>query len=71
MDRIEKSHARKGEYIGYGAGRVWCIYRSTSSYGNWCARPTDNDASLLFAFTLKDLDQKLKGLDDKVKESHL
>lgn len=49
--------------VGYGAGLVWRITRSTSSFGSWCARAQGPDADrvpLVFAFTLADLGPKLE-----------
>ena len=63
---IEKSGFRRGEYVGYAAGLVWRITKSTSSFGSWQARPLDcaHDARLnstiLYAFRLNDLSQKLE-----------
>ena len=59
---IDKSAFRKGEYVGYSNG-VWLITKSSSSYGNWCARKRDDTREpLVFAFTLAGISDKLSNL---------
>jgi len=37
---IDKSAFRKGEYVGYGAGRVWRVYKSRKTgVVRWIAAP--------------------------------
>lgn len=69
LHNIEKSAFRRGEYVGCAKGEVFTITRSTSSYGNWCARvdarkfpnsPFSN--RLIYAFTLEKLSKKLEEL---------
>jgi len=56
---IDKSGFHRGQYVGYSNG-VWHITKSTSSYGNWCARYRDNNrVPLLFAMTLGAMSEKL------------
>jgi len=62
VDNIEKSGFRKGEYVGYGGGRVWRISKSTSSSGNWLARNQNNPNDFIYAFGLKKLSEKLAAL---------
>ena len=67
LDNVEKSGFHKGEYIGYGAGLVWRITKSNSSFGTWCARPLEHTCggdmrlvnTLLYAFRLSDMSEKL------------
>ena len=63
---IEKSAFRRGEYVGYAAGYVFRVERSSSSFGNWQARlaqynPVNPRLSnrIFYAFTLADLGAKL------------
>lgn len=60
---IEKSHIIKGDYVGYGAGIVWRIHKTNTSYGNWVAYPqsvTAADHRQIFAFTLAQMSSKLE-----------
>lgn len=68
LHNIEKSAFNRGEYIGYGAGMVWRITKSNSSFGTWCARPLPHTCaniravnSLVYAFRLDELSRKLDG----------
>ena len=56
---IEKSAFRKGEYVGYSAGKVYRISKSNSSFGNWFAHNRDNWNDQLFAFGLDSMSAKL------------
>lgn len=63
---IEKSAFRRGEYVGYAAGYVFRVERSTSSFGRWQARlarfnPVNPRLSnrIFYAFTLADMGDKL------------
>lgn len=56
---IEKSVFRKGQYVGYGGGFVWRITKSTSSFGVWCARNTSKENTMLWAWTLAEMSNKL------------
>ena len=62
LHNIEKSGFRRGEYIGYAAGKVWRIVKSKGAYGNWLAydmhNPKGNDT--LYAWTLASLSLLLK-----------
>jgi hypothetical protein len=62
MHNIEKSGFHRGQYVGYGGGKVWHITRSTSSYGTWCARATGEANNYFFAFRLADISKKLNAL---------
>lgn len=59
MGNIEKSAFRRDEYVGYGAGTVWRIVRSTSSYGAWRADPRELGRAPLYAWRLADLSRML------------
>ncbi len=59
MDNIEKSGFHRGQYVGYGGGKVWRITKSTSSYGNWCARDQSEANNYFFAFRLADISAAL------------
>lgn len=61
---IEKSAFRRGEYIGYAAGKVWRIVKSTSSFGAWQAFPRDGGNVFVYAFRLSDMGGKLAALKD-------
>lgn len=73
LPNIEKSGFHPGEYVGYGAGLVWCIKRTNSSYGNWIARPNPinhPDAHLyadIYAYTLESMSAKLEAKTEKVR----
>jgi hypothetical protein len=63
---IEKSGFHRGEYVGYAAGYVFKVTKSTSSFGNWSARlarynPVNPRLSnrIFYGFTLADLSDKL------------
>ncbi len=58
---IEKSAFHRGAYVGYGGSLVWRITESTSSYGNWAARPVPDNQRIptLFALSLSDMSEKL------------
>jgi hypothetical protein len=68
MHNIEKSAFRRGEYVGYGAGLVWRIVRTNSSFGNWQARPLEHTCgdnlqlknTSIFARRLRDMSEKLE-----------
>ena len=57
---IEKSAFRKGGYVGYANGTVYLINKSTSSFGNWCARNRENPNDYIFAFGLQSMSSKLQ-----------
>ena len=66
MHNIEKLTGHS-HYTGYGAGCVWRITRSTSSFGTWRAKafgpPNKADrAPTLYAFRLRDLSAQLDTL---------
>lgn len=63
---IEKSAFRRGEYVGYGAGYVWRIRRTNSSFGNWVAVAHHGgggervmDMPTPYAFRLAELGEKI------------
>ena len=58
MDNIEKSKFTRDAYVGYSDG-VWLIKKSNSSYGNWHAQKRDDPNQFIYAFTLKQMSQKL------------
>ena len=62
MQNIEKSAFRKGEYVGYGGGKVWHIRKSNSSYGNWFAYNRDKHNEQIYAMRLADLQNQLQVL---------
>ena len=55
---IEKSAFRKGEYVGYCAGRVYHIRKSHGGY--WFARNRDDGKDHFLAFGLESMSQKLQ-----------
>lgn len=71
FSNIEPSAFHKGQYVGYGGGLVWRITKSTSSFGNWSARPNEvtHGASAarvptLFAMRLEEMPAKLGAFVD-------
>ena len=73
---IEKSAFRRGEYVGYAAGYVFRVERSSSSFGNWQARlarfnPVNPRLSnrIFYAFTLSDMGDKLDAFAREVQEN--
>lgn len=73
---IEKSAFRRGEYVGYAAGYVFRVERSSSSFGNWQARlarfnPVNPRLSnrIFYAFTLSDMGDKLDALAREAQEN--
>jgi hypothetical protein len=62
MHNIEKSVFRKGEYVGYGGGKVWHIRKSDSSFGNWFARNQSNGNEYFFSMRLTDMQKQLETL---------
>ena len=69
LHNIEPSGFHKGQYVGYGAGKVWRIRKTNSTYGNWIAqacKPASPDADPLvaniYAFRLSDMSGKLAAL---------
>lgn len=69
LHNIEKSAFHKGQYVGYGAGRVWRIRKTNSTYGNWVAwrmlpnSPQIDPANVThYAFTLSSMSAKLAAL---------
>jgi len=61
---IERSAFRRGEYVGYGGGKVWRITKSNSSFGNWHAHNQDNWNDQFFAFGLQSVSNKLSELSN-------
>lgn len=50
---IEKSAFRKGEYVGYGAGKVWLIRKTLFGGWKWAARVQgDDEHPIRYADTL-------------------
>jgi len=62
LHNIEKSAFRKGEYVGYGGGKVWHIRKSNSSFGNWIARNQRNGSDYFFSMRLADMQKQLETL---------
>jgi hypothetical protein len=62
MFNIEKSGFRRGEYVGYGGGKVWRIKKTNSSFGNWFAHNQDSYNEQLYAMRLSDLQAKLEAM---------
>jgi hypothetical protein len=67
LHNIERSAFTHGAYVGYGAGTVWTITASSSSYGRWLAIPRQASPEplrhmRLYAFTLKGLSDQLAAL---------
>ena len=59
---IEKSAFRRGEYVGYGGGKVWHIRKASTSYGTWAAHVQNDWNTQLFAFSLAKLSAQLAAL---------
>jgi len=57
MYNIEKSAFRKGQYVGYGFGQTWRIYKDSSS--NWWTALSQQSADCMSARTLKELSVRL------------
>ncbi len=57
---IDKSAFRKGEYVGYSAGKIYRIRRSNSSFGSWFAFNRDDFNDQIFAFGLAAMSKKLE-----------
>ena len=55
---IEKSAFRKGEYVGYCAGRIYHIRKSAGGY--WFARNRDDSKDHFFAFGLESMSKVLQ-----------
>ena len=77
LHNIEKSAFKRGSYVGYGAGKVWHIARTNSTYGNWIALPinwipSDDMAapSHLYAFRLSDMSSKLNDITPSANKFH-
>lgn len=72
LPNIEKSGFHRGQYVGYGAGKVWRIRKTNSTYGNWIAqacKPASPEADPLitniYAFRLEQMAEKLAALEAK------
>jgi len=62
---IDKSGFRKGEYVGYGAGRVWRIRKTQFGGWAWAARPQDkqdDDSAIVYGDTLRHVSTQLAAL---------
>jgi hypothetical protein len=57
MHNIEKSAFRHGQYVGYGLGQTWIIYRDKSS--NWWTALSRQSADCMSARTLRELSARL------------
>ncbi len=58
---IQKNAFRKGEYTWRDPdGSAWIIRRSSSSFGSWVAYTDNQRKPMVFAFRLKDLEQRLE-----------
>jgi hypothetical protein len=57
MHNIEKSAFRHGQYVGYGLGQTWRIYKDTSS--NWWTALSQQSADCMSARTLRELSARL------------
>ena len=58
MHNIEKSAFRKGEYVGYSGGKVWCITKADDRWQAHCRG--DYTIPRLYATRLRDLSKKLE-----------
>lgn len=56
FQHIEKSGFHRGQYVGYGGGKVWTIHPSMSSYGKWRAFIQRNPGEYRYGWTLTELD---------------
>jgi hypothetical protein len=56
LQHIEKSGFHRGQYVGYGGGKVWSIHASTSSNGKWRAFNQRNPNEYRYGWTLTELD---------------
>ena len=61
MFNVEKSGFRRGEYVGYGAGRVW---RITRIVGGWQAGATDHNPRQLGYLNARTLQEVSRFLSD-------
>jgi hypothetical protein len=57
MHNIEKSAFRQGQYVGYGLGQTWRIYKDKSS--NWWTALSQHSADCMSARTLRELSARL------------
>jgi hypothetical protein len=62
LHNIEKSAFRKGEYVGYGGGKVWHIRKTNSSHANWFAYNRDKYNEQLWAMRLIEMQKQLETL---------
>lgn len=62
LHNIEKSAFRKGEYVGYGGGKVWRIKKTNNSNANWFAHNRDKYNEQLWAMRLTDMQKQLETL---------
>jgi len=56
---IDKSAFHKGEYVGYGKGKIYVIVK-TRQKGYWFARNRYDSKDQFFAFGLESMSQKLQ-----------
>lgn len=66
LSNIEASGFHRGEYVGYGGGKVWRIRETLFGGWKWAAHvPKDNATATLYADRLEDMSKRLTKLDAK------
>ncbi len=65
---IDKSAFKRGAYVGYADG-AWIITKTNSTYGNWLARKQSDPSQTLYAFSLKQMSEKLNAINDGRKQN--
>ena len=68
LQHIEKSGFHRGQYVGYGGGKVWTIHPSTSSYGKWRAFNQRDPGECRYGWTLTKLDTYFHTLSEPVQK---
>lgn len=60
LHNIEKSGFHRGQYVGYGAGKVWRIRKSDGGWRATCLAPGDaKHLTTLFAPSLLEMSMQL------------
>lgn len=67
MHNIEKSAFKRGEYVGYGGGKVWRIRKTLFGGWKWAAHVTDGDYDTVYADRLSDMSTKLDKMPAAIK----
>ena len=68
LQHIEKSGFHRGQYVGYGGGKVWTIHPSTSAYGKWRACNQRDPGQYHYGWTLTELDTYFHTMSEQVQK---